>query len=141
MWLWHLPVFYNAALEDQGLHVLEHATFLGSSILFWTVAFPRRANRALHSGHRVLYLALAGVQSGALGALLTFARSPLYDAHVALREQWGVEGLTSLEDQQLAGVIMWVPAGVIYMGAAAWLFLRWLRAMDASDAVTLESSS
>jgi cytochrome c1 len=64
------------------------------------------------------------MQSGALGAVLLYARSPWYPAHGAGARAWGT---TLLADQQLAGVVMWVPAGLVYVAAAAWLFVAWLR--------------
>jgi putative membrane protein len=130
LWIWHLPALYDAAIRNAAFHALEHGCFLGSALLFWWV-LPRRGRRqAMSGGAGVLYLFAAGMQSSVLGALMTFAGSAWYGAHTATTASWG---LTPLEDQQLAGLIMWIPASVIYLAAAAVLFVNWLGAMDASD--------
>lgn len=127
LWLWHLPGLYQAALERAVVHELEHATFLGTALLFWWVLFDGGGRRRLSDGAGILYLFTAALQSGALGALLTFARTPLYPIYTSSAAAWN---LTVLEDQQLAGVIMWVPAGVVYLVAALILLGRWLAAME-----------
>jgi putative membrane protein len=129
LWIWHLPALYDAATENAAIHALEHGCFLASALAFWWV-LPRRNRRALSGGAGVLYLFAAGMQSGVLGALMTFAGSAWYSAHTTTTVAWG---FTPLEDQQLAGLIMWIPASVIYLVAAAVLFVAWLREMEASD--------
>jgi cytochrome c oxidase assembly factor CtaG len=114
LWAWHAPRLYERALRHPGVHVLEHALFFLSSLLFWWVLADRRARRRLGFGPAVLYLFAAGLQSTALGALITLARRPWYPSHYDTTRAWG---LTPLEDQQLAGLIMWVPAGLVYLVA------------------------
>ena len=124
LWFWHMPAPYQAALRSPGLHALEHASFLGTAVLFWwTVATPLGRPRA---GEATGIAMIVGtlMHSGALGALLMFARVPWYPAHDAGARAWG---MTAMDDQQLAGLIMWIPAGAVYVTAAAWLFVRWLR--------------
>ena len=67
------------------------------------------------------------VHSGALGALITLARSVWYPSYAGLTSSWG---LTPLEDQQLGGLIMWIPAGLVYLIAGLALFAGWLRESD-----------
>jgi len=122
LWFWHLPGPYLAALGDERLHALEHLTFLGAAFLFWWVVFQPIGRRRLAHGGAVVYLALALMQSGALGAILAFARTPWYPAHAAGAAAWH---LTVLEDQQLAGLIMSVPASLVYIGVALALAARW----------------
>ena len=126
LWAWHLPVPYQTALADDLVHAAEHASFLGSAMLFWWVL----ARRRLAPGFAMLYLFAAALQGSALGALLTLAPAPLYPLQAAGSALWG---LTPLADQQLAGLVMWVPADLIYLGAAAALFLRWLTSMEGDD--------
>jgi cytochrome c oxidase assembly factor CtaG len=126
LWTWHAPQLYDEAVRNEGIHSLEHLSFLATAILFWWVAI-RPGARHRFGGSEVLYVFTAGVQSGALGAVLTFAGSPLYPAYAHVVARWG---LTPLEDQQLAGLIMWIPAGLVYVVAAGALFVRWLLIME-----------
>ncbi len=127
LWAWHAPGLYDAAVRNDGIHALEHMSFLATAILFWWVAIRPGPHRRVSGGSDVLYVFTAGIQSGALGAVLTFAGSPLYPAYVHSVARWS---LSPLQDQQLAGLIMWIPAGLIYMGAAGALFVRWLLTME-----------
>ena len=122
LWFWHLPGPYLAALGDERLHAIEHFTFLASAFLFWWVLFQPIGRRRLARGGAVVYLALTLMQSGALGAILAFARTGWYSAHAAGAAAWH---LTLLEDQQLAGLIMSVPASLVYIGVALALAARW----------------
>jgi|GEM_PF-134693 len=112
LWVWHVPGLYQAALQDEALHTLEHLAFTGTSLLFWW-AITRPTARS-----SILALFTMAVQSGLLGALMTFAPSPWYAAYAAMTGPWG---LSPLEDQQLAGAIMWIPVGVVYTVAALLL--------------------
>jgi cytochrome c oxidase assembly factor CtaG len=93
LWVWHVPALFDAGLVSAPTHALQHASFFWSALLFWWVVFRR-----VRSGTAALYLLTTLIHSGALAALLTFAPQPLY------RD-------TALADQQLGGLIMWVPAG------------------------------
>jgi len=127
LFFWHLPVPYGWALNDTRIHALEHLSFLGTGVPFWWMVFQPSGRRRLGYGAGVVYVATAGMLMGALGAILTFAPSPWYTAHLATTAAWH---LTPLQDQQLAGVIMWVPASLAYLLAAAWLFVSWLAGED-----------
>ena len=124
LWFWHLPAPYQAALRNPALHAVEHFSFLGTAILFWWAVAPPLGRRRASEGTGILMIGGTLMQSGALGAVLMFASAPWYPLHAAGARAWG---MTPLEDQQLAGLIMWVPASLVYIGAAAWLFLRWMR--------------
>ena len=120
-YLWHVPAAYDLAERHEVVHAVEHATMLLAGLaLWWVVLGVRWQNR---SGLAVLYLFLAGLPMGALAALLTLAPEPLYSAHLATTAEWG---LTPLEDQQLAGAIMWVPGGLVYLATATVVFVGWL---------------
>jgi putative membrane protein len=128
LWVWHLPELYQAALEAAWVHHLEHASFFFTALLFWWAVTESGARgRWPGYGAGVLYVFATALQSGALGALMLFAREPWYPAHQEGADLWGVELLT---DQQVAGAIMWIPAGLVYAGAALVLFLAWVRQSD-----------
>ncbi len=125
LWVWHLPALYEAALSHHWVHTIEHASFLLTAILFWWVL-------ASHDGYRrwsgygaaILYVFATALQSGALGALITFAPRRWYVGHEVGATLWGTDALA---DQQLAGVLMWVPAGLVYAAAASALLVLLLR--------------
>ena len=123
LWLWHLPGPYQAALGGEGIHALQHASFLGTGLLFWWALFHGREGR-LGYGAAVFYLFATAMHSGALGALLALSPAPWYSAYGDAAAAWG---LTALEDQQLAGLIMWVPAGLSYLAAGLALLTAWMR--------------
>lgn len=107
LWLWHVPAAYDFALRDMAVYWVMQVTLLGSAIGFW------RAVLGQEPGFHALLWALAGlIQMGLLGALLTFAPQALYAAHAVAPLSWG---LTPLGDQQLGGLIMWVPAMLPYL--------------------------
>jgi putative membrane protein len=124
LWLWHLPGPYQAAAANPALHHLEHATLLLSATWFWaTLLAPARRGGGGFGG--ALMAALVTVMhTGMLGALLTFAPSPLYPGHPSR-----LSALSALQDQQLAGLIMWVPGGFAYTLAIVVLGLAWLNAL------------
>jgi cytochrome c oxidase assembly factor CtaG len=117
-WTWHVPALYDAAVDHVALHVFEHATLFAGGCALAAVVSPRRVVS-------VLYLFGAALGSGALGALLTVADHPWYTAHLATTAAWG---LSPLDDQRLAGGIMWVPGGMIYTLAALVVFVGWFSA-------------
>jgi cytochrome c oxidase assembly factor CtaG len=119
IWLWHAPPMFEAAIQSEALHRLQHLTFLVSALAFWWALF-RRAE----PGTAVLHVFVTMTHMTLLGALITFAGRVLYVRQTGFAEQWG---LTPLEDQQLAGLIMWVPAGTIYAGAAIAFAALWIR--------------
>ncbi|WP_448190846.1 cytochrome c oxidase assembly protein [Azospirillum sp. sgz301742] len=108
LWAWHLPAAFDAALDGEALHSLQHASFLVSALFFWW------AMREQGGGLAVLCLFATSVHGTLLGALLTVAPRPLY-AYAG-----------PLADQQMAGLIMWVPAGMAYAGAGLALCGRWI---------------
>jgi cytochrome c oxidase assembly factor CtaG len=123
IWAWHAPRLYDAALRNAPLHALQHASFLGTALLFWWALIHTARRRY---GVSVLYLFTTAVHTTALGAVLALATRPLYPGYAGT-SAWG---LSALEDQQLAGLIMWVPGSVVYLVAALALMLAWLRQSD-----------
>lgn len=112
-WLWHSPSAYAFALSSHAAYWLMQLSLLGSAIWLWGVALSPRTPL----GNACALLFGTMVQMGMLAALLTFAREPLYDAHLATTAAFG---MTPLEDQRLAGVLMWVPAAGPYLLAVLW---------------------
>jgi putative membrane protein len=122
LWSWHVPALFDAALASERLHWLQHLSFFVTALLFWWSLLRGRA-RERGYGAAVLYLFATSLHSGFLGILLALARQPLYPAQTRTSPEWG---LTPLEDQQLAGLIMWVPAGLVYAAAALALAGVWI---------------
>jgi putative membrane protein len=119
LWGWHIPWLFEAALTSAWLHALQHASFLGTALLFWWSVLGRGGRRADAAGLASLFTTM--LHTGALGALLTFAAHPWYAPYAA-----GSFGLGALEDQQLGGLVMWVPGGLAYMGAGLAIVAAWL---------------
>ncbi|MBA4265172.1 MAG: hypothetical protein C0453_08835 [Comamonadaceae bacterium] len=116
IWFWHLPGPYMAALASPLWHVIEHACFLLSGWLFWwSVLRPGRAGTLAAAG-ALLFTVL---HTGMLGALLVFAHLPLYSV-----------AQSALADQQMAGLVMWVPGGLVYLLVAVWAGARWLGSLE-----------
>jgi putative membrane protein len=136
LWTWHVPFLFEATRDSELIHALQHASFLLSALLFWWAILHGR-RRAVGFGVAVLYMFTTALHSGLLGALLTFTRTVWYPIYSNTTRPWG---LTPLEDQQLGGLIMWIPAGVVYIIAGLALFAGWLRESekrsDESAAVT-----
>ncbi|MGH2698970.1 MAG: cytochrome c oxidase assembly protein [Actinomycetota bacterium] len=132
LWMWHLPTLYELGLSNEYLHALEHATFLGTATLFWILVIGSLRRRDLDRGLAAFLTFATALQSGALGVVLTFAARPLYEAH-GNSAAWGLDRFA---DQQLAGAIMWVPSGIVYLVTIAVLLYRWLEAMDAQPSLS-----
>jgi cytochrome c oxidase assembly factor CtaG/cytochrome c2 len=135
LWAWHVPALYEAALHRPWLHGLEHVSMLGTAWLFWVPVLGPRAGASLGPGGAALYLFAAAAQSTALGALLTFAQTALYPAHVAAalspaRAAGPAWALSPLEDQQLGGLLMWMPGGLVYAIVALGLLAARLQAAE-----------
>jgi putative membrane protein len=130
IWFWHAAAPYDATLDNQLLHVLEHASFLVTAVLFWQAVVGVRGAARVSGGLGVLLVFAMAMQSVFLSVLLTFARTPWYSGYATTTASWGLDPLT---DQQVAGVIMWIPAGGIYLAAALVLLVTWIRATERED--------
>ncbi len=125
LWAWHVPFLFQATLANDAIHGAQHLCFLISALLFWW-SLLRGSTR--NYGWSVLYLFTTATHTSILGALLTFSPSVWYPAYGRTAEAWG---LTGLQDQQIGGLIMWVPAGLVYLAAGLLMFAAWLRESDA----------
>ena len=130
LWGWHMPVLYEWALYDPLVHDIEHLTFFLASVLFWRVAIDPRSNLRINPGLGVLYLFTTTLHASALGALMALSPRPWYPIYAGRTEAWN---LTPLEDQQLAGLIMWMPGCTVYALAAAVLLGSWLHGTESSS--------
>lgn len=120
-WLWHAPDAYSAALSSDAMYWAMQLTILGSAAGFWAALRHARVVPAIAA------LLASTVLMGLLGALITFAGVPMYAPHYVTTAAWG---MSPLEDQQLAGLIMWVPSAALYLAAALWLGHRELSRAD-----------
>lgn len=128
LWLWHAPSLYDAALAEPTVHWLQHLSFFSTALIFWWALLFGRGRQSYGAG--IFYLFATTLHSGFLGILLSVAREPLYRSQGLGAADWG---LSALDDQQLAGLIMWVPAGMIYVAAALALAAAWISGSNASS--------
>ena len=127
LWMWHLPTLFEATLTSDVVHSLQHTSFLLSALVFWWALLRGHGSR--NPGAGVLYLFTTAVHTGALGALLTLSERLWYPLYAETTEPWG---LTPLEDQQLGGLIMWIPACLVYVGGGLALLALWMRSGDST---------
>lgn len=132
LWIWHLPSLYQATLENDAVHAVQHLSFFLSATLFWWALIHGRYGR-MGYGVAVFYVFATAMHSGVLGALITFAPHLLYPIYGGRTAAWG---LSPLEDQQLAGLLMWVPAGVLFIVLGLALFAAWLGESERRVALT-----
>jgi putative membrane protein len=122
IWVWHLPALYDLAVDNEAIHLVQHGMFVGTAIVFWWGMLYGRYGRAGY-GAAVFYVFTTAVHTGILGAMVTFAGAPLYSVYLAPAAAGGVD---PLGDQQIAGLIMWVPAGLVLTTLGIALFAAWL---------------
>jgi putative membrane protein len=125
---WHVPPLFDAAVGNVSLHALEHISLFATALLFWAPVLTTRGIRRIGEPAALVYLVAAGFVGSALGALLTLSSTPWYAAYVA-----ELGPAAALHDQQLAGLAMWMPAGVLYIAVAAVVFWRWLERAQALE--------
>jgi cytochrome c oxidase assembly factor CtaG len=131
MWLWHVPVFYDAALNHSGVHVLEHLTFAASgSLYWWHLISPIRSRLRLGGMAPVAYMASTKLLVGALGVFLAFYPKLLYSPYAIAGERWG---MTDIDDQHVAGLIMGLEQSIVMGVGLAYLFTRMLTESEAED--------
>jgi putative membrane protein len=126
LWLWHAPPLYRLVLENGVVHRLQHISFFLTALLFWWVLFYGRGigrSTQIRDGISVACLFVTVLHSGLLGALLTLSSRLWFPQQGLLAAEFG---LTPLEDQQLAGLLMWIPMGTIYTCAGLLFAYRWL---------------
>ncbi len=137
LWIWHLPTLYDATLASEALHIFEHLVFLVTATIFWWPILSPLPNSRMNDGAAFAYLGAAMLVTTVLGILITFAPVGIYTAYLhpsdelgildALRHGWG---LTTEADQELGGLLMWVPGGLVYLCAIMAVLARWYRAPE-----------
>jgi putative membrane protein len=131
---WHFPLLYNAALASEGVHIVMHLMFLVTWTMYWWLVLAPAPEKRLSPGVALIYLFAAGLVNVLLGIFFTFYPPGAYPEYMhpedvhgwlpVLREQWG---LTPALDQQWGGLLMWVPAGLIFLIAMLYSGARWYR--------------
>jgi putative membrane protein len=130
MWFWHIPAFYDAALSNGNVHVLEHLTFGAAGLLYWWhLLSPIRSRLRLGGLGPIAYMASTKLLVGFLGVMLAFAPNLLYDYDWA-GTKWG---LSAINDQHVAGLIMALEQSIVMGIALAYLFFRMLSESEAAD--------
>jgi putative membrane protein len=122
IWVWHLPVLYEGAIRHEGLHAFQHATFMATAVFFWWGLVYGRYGRAAY-GASALYVFVTSVHTGVLGAMFTLSNAPYYPLYAARGSAAGVDALA---DQQLAGLYMWIPAGIVLTLFGLSLLVAWI---------------
>jgi cytochrome c oxidase assembly factor CtaG len=138
IWGWHDPNAYNLALENSLVHDIEHITFLLVSMLFWwhIIGAGPRIHRSLSPAARFGFTLSAIPPIMIAGVAIVFAIEPIYPYYAALPRLWGI---STLQDQRIAGIIMWVPGSMMYMIAALILVARWLQTEETKPWLPEES--
>jgi putative membrane protein len=122
LWIWHVPWLFNQTLRSDSIHAAQHVTFLATGLLFWWPLTNRISSVGYGGG--LAYVFTTALHTSVLGALLTFAPRPWYSSYIATAPAWH---LTALEDQQLGGLIMWIPAGTLLLIVALVLLVKWMK--------------
>lgn len=118
LWGWHIPMLFNAGLENAWVHTAQHISFLLIALIFWYSLMHIQKARSVVG---LLYLFTTALHASLLGALLTFSPKVWYPPYLETASQFG---LSALEDQQLGGLIMWMPSGIVFIVAALLVLAR-----------------
>lgn len=121
LWIWHIPWLFDETLRSDWIHAAQHTTFLVTALAFWWPVVNR--SPALGYGGGVVYVFTTILHTSILGALLTFAPRAWYSSYVTTAPAWH---LSALEDQQIGGLIMWIPAGTLLLIVALALLVKWM---------------
>lgn len=125
LWVWHAPALYEAALESYAVHAAEHFTMFGTGLLFWHAMLEARSRRRAAGALAAAFTTM--MHCGLLGALITMAPLPLYPWYAGHSNPWGV---SAMDDQQFAGLLMWVPMGMVYFACCLLLARRMIAPGD-----------
>lgn len=126
--LWHIPAYYDAALRNEYIHIVQHVAYIGTATLMWWPIFgvPDELPR-LSEPAQCLYLFFMVIPSGLLGAMLTFSNTVLYPTYANAPRIWD---MSALQDQKVAGLIMWMPAKLIFLAVLTVVFFRFMNRDD-----------
>lgn len=130
LWVWHVPTLFEAALRSEAVHAWQHLGFFATAALFWWSMARGRYGR-LGYGLAVVFVFVTALHTGLLGALLTVSGRTIYPTHAARSRAIGAD---ALDDQRLAGLLMWIPAGAVTTALALALFVAWMGAIERRSA-------
>jgi cytochrome c oxidase assembly factor CtaG len=140
VWIWHFPPFYNFALANESVHAFQHLTFLASATIFWWPVFTPLEEKRMPAPTVLLYIFLASLADAILGIVLTFVPAGLYPAYLNPEDPWHILailrntwGITPQVDQQLGGLVMWVPGSLIYLTILLGCLLRWYNSPETEN--------
>jgi putative membrane protein len=125
LYFWHIPFMYDLAIAEHSVHIVEHLSFMATAVIAWVgvlcdaPSLPKKEPIA-----QLVYLFGMTVPMKALGALITLSDELVYQGYVQAPRIWGY---TPLEDQQLGGLLMWLPGGFALWGSMILVFSRWWR--------------
>jgi cytochrome c oxidase assembly factor CtaG len=138
--VWHAPTLFDAALNNEYIHILEHLCFMVSATIFWWPAFSPLPEVRLAPLWTQLYLLGGAMANSLIGIWLTFAPVALYTPYLypddslhmmgLLRSEWG---MTPAVDQEVGGLIMWVGGGFVFVSVMTAAIVRWLGQADGRD--------
>jgi cytochrome c oxidase assembly factor CtaG len=122
IWVWHIPYLYRASVENEFVHGLQHTMFLGTALLFWWTLVHGRYGR-MGYGVAFVYVFTTAIHTSVLGALMTFTQTVWYPIYEGRTAAWN---MSALQDQQLGGLIMWIPAGTVFVVLGLALLAAWI---------------
>jgi cytochrome c oxidase assembly factor CtaG len=123
LWAWHVPGAFESGLRSVAMHWLQHASFFAAAVIYWWSIFSSSAGLE-RKGMALLSVFTTAVHTAVLGMLLTFSTQVWYPTYARVENPWA---LSAIEDQQLGGLIMWVPGGMVFIIAALALAASWLK--------------
>ena len=135
LWIWHLPAPYDYTLRSNAIYWLMHVSLFGCSLFLWRTLLHEGLN---YSGFALIAGVATTIQMNLLGAVLTLAPRTLFTAHLGTTASWG---LTTLEDQQLGGLLMWVPGGIVFTASTITAFGLWLSQVSRGDLAEAPTST
>ncbi|MBN4064517.1 cytochrome c oxidase assembly protein [Dehalococcoides mccartyi] len=125
---WHIPQAYNGSLENEWLHLFMHFTMFGTAILFWwPIVGPPPIRTQLNYPQRIVYLLLAVTPTALLAAIITLTKSVLYTFYIGSPEHFT---WSTMEDQGIGGLLMWIPGNFVYLATLTVLFFKWFNAEE-----------
>lgn len=132
---WHVPGLYDLALRERNIHILEHITFMGAAVLMWWPVLSPMSElpRAPYIG-QMAYLFMVPTVSAILGAFITFSESVWYDWYAEAPRIWEISAKT---DQEIGGLLMWVPGGAVFMASLIIVFLVWAGRSESDDSARM----
>jgi len=122
IWGWHIPALYQASIQLEAVHAAQHISFIGTAFWFWWTLFYSMAARRQY-GMAAAYVFITALHTSILGAILTFSSRIWYPLYAESAPRFG---LSVLQDQQLGGLLMWIPANLVYIAIGLWLLRSWI---------------